>query len=437
MAKYFRAPTGTVDFLPDYHDYFTFVKKVIRHRFRQSGFRRISPPMFEETELFTRALGESNNITARELYSFKDRQDREYTLRPEITSGIVRSFIEHEMHHDALPKELYYIEPCFRFERPNSRTKRQFWQFGAEILGESDPSIDAQMMYLGYRTLKDLGLDDVCELKINTIGSPADRKQFFEALANFYSGKERTLTPESQEKLAQKKYLELLDPKNEDEEILVSMAPKITDFLSNESRQFFEDVQEYLNSFGIPYKIDFSLTRPLEYYTNTVFEFHEKDTKNKVLVGGRYDGLMETLGGPDLGGAGFAAGVDRVIGLMKQEGINVPQKDTLQIFLAATGPVAKKHALPILIKLREHGYHAVGVLGRTSMQEQLERAQRFNVPYTLLMGDLEVKKKQLIVRDMESGKQEWIDQDQVLDHMDELLGAPTNLDSTEDFLGHK
>jgi len=436
MAKYFRAPTGTVDFLPDYHDYFTFVKKVIRHRFRQSGFRRISTPMFEETELFKRALGETNDIIARELYSFKDRQDREYTLRPEVTSGIVRSFIENEMHLEALPKELYYIEPCFRFERPNSRTKRQFWQFGAEVLGESDPSIDAQMMYLGHRILKDLGLDEICELKINTIGSPADRKDFFEALANFYSGKERTLTPESQEKLAQKKYLELLDPKSEDEEILVQMAPKITDFLSKESRQFFDDVQEYLNSFGIKYTIDYSLTRPLEYYTNTVFEFHEVGNKNKVLVGGRYDGLIEKMGGVNQGGAGFAAGVDRIISLMKTEGIEVPVKDELQIFLAATGPVAKKHALPILIKLREHGYHAVGVLGRTSMQDQLERAQKFKVPYTLLMGDLEVKKKQLIVRNMETGKQVWIDQDKVLEHMDELLGKQINLDTTKDFLGH-
>ena len=292
------------------------------------------------------------------------------------------------------------------------------------------------MMYLGHRILKDLGLDDICELKINTIGSPADRKEFFEALANFYSGKERTLTPESQEKLAQKKYLELLDPKSEDEEILVQMAPKITDFLSKDSRQFFDDVQEYLNSFGIKYTIDYSLVRPLDYYTNTVFEFHEVGNKNKVLVGGRYNGLIEKMGGPNLGGAGFAAGVDRIISLMKTEGIEVPQKDELQIFLAATGPVAKKHALPILIKLREHGYHAVGVLGRTSMQEQLERAQRFNVPYTLLMGDLEVKKKQLIVRDMETGKQVWIDQDKVLEHMDGLLGAQVNLDTTTDFLGH-
>lgn len=392
--------------------------------------------MFEETEVFLRSLGETNDITARELYSFKDRQGREYTLRPEITTGIMRSFIEHEMQLEALPKELYYIEPCFRFERPNARTKRQFWQFGAEVLGESDPSIDAQMMYLGHRILKDLGLDAICELKINTIGSPSDRKEFFEAIANFYSGKERSLTPESQEKLAQKKYLELLDPKSEDEEILVQMAPKITDFLSDESRQFFNEVQAYLNSFGIKYILDYSLTRPLEYYTNTVFEFHEVGNKNKVLVGGRYDGLMEKMGGPNLGGTGFAAGVDRIISLMKTEGIEVPEKDRLQIFLAATGPIAKKHALPILIKLREHGYHAVGVLGRTSMQEQLERATKFHVPYTLLMGDLEVKKQQIIVRDMENGKQVWIDQNKILEHMDNLLGKQLNLDTTNDFLGH-
>ncbi len=437
MPKFFKAPAGTVDFLPDYHDYFTFVKKVIRHRFRQSGFRRISPPMFEETEAFLRSLGETNEITARELYSFKDRQDREYTLRPEITTGIVRSFIEHEMKEEALPVELYYIEPCFRFERPNSRTRRQFWQFGVEVLGETDSSIDAQIMYLGHRILSDLKIKDICELRINTIGGPEDRKKFFEALENFYSGKERSLSPESKEKLAQKKYLELLDPRTEDEEILVQMAPKITDFLSDESRMFFQQTLEYLNSFGIEYQIDHSLTRPLDYYTQTVFEFREKDTRNKVLVGGRYDGLIEKMGGPNLGGAGFAAGVDRVIKLMKQQGVDVPRKDTLQIFLAATGPVAKTYALPILVKLREHGYHAVGVLGKTSMQEQLKRAQHFGVPYTLLMGDLEIKKKQIIVRNMETGKQEWVDQDTILPHMDKLLGAPKNLDTTTDFLGHQ
>jgi len=436
MAKYFKSPTGTSDFLPDYHDYFTFVKKVIRHRFRQSGFRRISPPMFEETELFKKSMGETSEIIARELYSFKDRQDREYTLRPEITTGVVRAFIEHNMEEEALPKELYYIEPCFRFERPNSRTRRQFWQFGAEVLGETDPSIDAQIMYLGHRILTDLGIRDNCKLNINTIGSPQDRTQFFEALENFYSGKERSLSPASLEKFKQKKYLELLSPRTEDEEILVKMAPKITDFLSKESKAFFEQVTQYLDSFGIKYTISPSLVRPLDYYSQTTFEFVETGTRNKVLVGGRYDGLIEKLGGSNLGASGFSAGVDRIIDLMKFNDIEVPKKDTLQIFLAATGPIAKKEALPLLIKLREHGYHAVGVLGKTSMQEQLDRANKFKVPYVLLMGDLEIKKKEIIVRDMKTGKQTWIKTEDVLPHLDNLLGSPENLDTTADFLGH-
>ncbi len=445
MAKTFRTPTGTFDFLPDDHNYFTFIKKVIRHRFRQSGFRRISPPMFEETEAFATALGDNTNIVSRELYTFEDRSKREFSLRPEITTGIVRSFIQHEMDQEALPVELYYIEPCFRFERPNQRTRRQFWQFGAEVLGESDPSIDAQIIYLGHRILKDLQIRKECELVISTIGSPEDRKQFFEALANFYAGKERSLTPETLEKLSQKKYLELLQPRSEDEEILIGMAPKITDFLSKESKNFFDEVLGYLNSFDIEYKIDYSLVRPIDYYSNTVFEFREKGTTNKVLVGGRYDHLIEKMGGKKHGGVGFSAGVDRVMGLMKTYGIEVPHKDYLQIFLAATGPIAKKKALPILVKLREHGFHAVGVLGKTSMQEQLGRAQKFHVPYTLLMGDLEIKKNQIIIRDMKTGKQTWIPQEELISEMDKLLGMPKKLDTskdikhdtTMDFLGHE
>ena len=438
MPKFFKAAPGTSDFLPDDHDFFTFVKKVIRHRFRQSGFRRFSPPIFEETKAFERALGISSEIIKRELYSFEDRHKRNYSLRPEITTGVIRSFIENRMYEEALPKELYYIERCYRFERPKKRTKREFWQFGCEILGESDPALDAQSIYLGHRILSDLQIRDCCELRINTIGSHEDRKKYFDALANFYSGKERSLTPETKEILEQKRYLDLLTPRSEDEEILIKMAPKIIEYLSPDSQKFFDETLSYLNSFGIEYTIDPTLIRPVEYYAHTTFEFCEKSSeRQKILVGGRYDGLIEHMGGPNLGGTGFSAGIDRIIELMKSQGLDVPHKDDIQIFLAATGPVAKKHALPLLIRLREHGYHAVGVLGKTSITEQLDRAQKFKVPYTLLMGDLEVKKNQIIVRDMETGKSDTISIDQMLEHMDSLLGAPVILDTTEDFLGHK
>lgn len=438
MSKTFKAPTGTYDFLPEDHDFFTFLKKVIRHRFRQSGFRRISVPAFEESGMFEKALGMSSKIIQRELYNFTDRHNRRFSLRPEMTAGITRSFIEHEMHKLALPVELYYVGHCFRFGLPKSNTQRSFWQFGAEILGESDPSIDAQLIYLGHRILSDLRIRELCELKINTIGSVEDREKYIEALANFYAGKERSLTPASQENLENKKYLSLLNPQNEDEAILVKMAPKITEFLSPESQKFFDETLAHINSFGIKYSIDPTLVRPIEYSAHTIFEFSEKKKPNKIITGGRYDGLIEKMGGPDLGGAGFSGGVERIIDLMKRNNLDVPHKDDLHIFVAATGgSMAKKAALPLLIQLREHGYHAVGVLGKASMQEQLLRAQKFGVPYTILVGDLEVKKKKLLVRDMKSGKTEEISIEKMLPHMDKLLGAPTALDTTEDFLGHK
>jgi len=277
----------------------------------------------------------------------------------------------------------------------------------------------------------------VTELKINTIGNEEDRQKFIDALEDFYSGKERSLSPRGREKFEQKKFFELLNPTTENEEILAKMAPKITDFLSDESRDFFDQTLAYLNSFGIEYTIDPGLIRPLDYYSHTTFEFREKGSKNKVLVGGRYDGLIKKMGGSDLGGCGFAAGIERIISMMEVQGVAVPKKDTLQIFVAATGLIAKKHALPILVKLREHGFHAVGVLGKTKMEEQLKRAEQFGVPYTILMGDLEIKKNEVIVRDMSKGRSKTISADDIIPHMEKLLGGPTKLDSTKDFLGHE
>lgn len=424
-AKKFKAPTGTSDILPDDHDYFAYVKKVVRHRFRQCGFRRIETPIFEETAAFERSLGTDSEIIKREMYSFADPRGRDFSLRPEMTTGVVRAFLENNLEEGPLPAELYYFGRCFRFERPQSRTQREFWQFGCEVLGESDPAIDAQVIYLGHRILQDLQLSDHCELKVNTFGTPEDRERYIAALENFYAGKERSLTPEGKERLSQRKYLYLVtDPRSEDEVVLAEMAPKITDYLSPESQEFFDQTLAYLNTFGIKYTIDPTLIRPLQYYSHTVFEFRIKDSRQKLLVGGRYDGLLKKMGASKmLGGCGLAAGMGRVMQLMKDLDIKVPHKDDLQIFVAATGPVAKKHALPILVKLREHGFHAVGVHGKTSMENQLNRAQQFKVPYALLMGDLEVKKKEIIVRDMNSGRSETIPAEGVVDHMVKLLGT--------------
>ena len=427
----FAAASGLDDVFPEDHAFFTFIKKVVRHRFRQAGFRRFSPPVFEETDLYERSLGKECDIFSRELYSFIDRQGRSYSLRPEITTSLVRAFIQHELDKGPLPVEWYYIEHCFRYERPTSRTKRQFWQFGAEILGESDSAIDAQIIFLGHQILQDLGLRPHSELKINTLGSPEDRQNFFEALENFYRGKERYLQPSSQEKLEQRRYLELLNPLDEDEKVLADMAPKLENYLGASAVESMEELTKYLDTFDIEYVVDPRLVRSLNYYNGLIFEFHAQNTAEKLLVGGRYDGLMERLGGKDLGGCGFAAGLERIMARMKKHHKAVPQKDELQVFLAATGPIAKKKALPYLVTLRQKGYHAIGVLGKTSITEQLKRAQSFGVPYTILMGDKEAKEHKLIIRDMATGKQTWIPDTELLEHLKKLLpGAPDLLEGT-------
>ena len=189
--------------------------------------------------------------------------------------------------------------------------------------------------------------------------------------------------------------------------------------------EFFDQTLSYLNSFGIEYTIDPSLVRPLEYYSHTVFEFREKGMRNKIMVGGRYDGLIKKMGGPDMGGCGFAAGMERVVDLMKRNDVDVPRKDTVEVFVAATGLIAKKHALPVLVKLREEGFNSVGVLGKTSMEEQLNRAAKFKVPYTILMGDLEIKKGQLLIRDMKRGKSRTINAEDVVEEIKKLFPPKT------------
>jgi len=435
MPKFYNSPSGVRDVLPDDHDFFTFIKKVVRHRFRQSGFRRISPALFEDRGVFERAYGENSGLLS-DLYDFEDRQGRSLALRSDIITGVVRSFIQHEMDQGPLPVELYFIERCFRQQKISQRNQREFWQFGSMILGEKDPSVDAQVIYLAHRILSDLRIREHVTLKVSTVGSAEDRKAYSDALANFYLGKERSLSLESREKLQQKRYFDLLSPTNEDEAILLEMAPKITDFLSPESKQFFEDVLMYLDTFDIEYKIDNTIPRSVDNASHTIFEFDEGASGTKLVSGSRSDELIQKMGGGNYGSVGFAAGVERLIAFMKKNDLDVPHKDELQIFVAATGPKAKKYALPILVDLREHGFHAVGVLGKTSMNEQLKRAERFNVPYAVIMGDIEVKKDMVLVRDMKSGTSKPMKIDKLIPYLDAQLGAPAVLDTTKDFLGH-
>lgn len=400
---------GMRDFLPEEHAYFTLIKKVVRHRARQAGFRRITTPVLEDKAVFVRAVGGATDIVEKELYSLTTAGGSELALKPEGTAGVMRSFVQHGMGSWPQPVEFYYIEPHFRHDRPQKGRYRQFHQLGFEVIGESDPAVDAQVIQLAHLIHTDLKIADRLKLQINTIGSLEDRAKYTEQLRDYYVGKERSLCESCQARL-ETSPLRLLDCKEEDCRILAELAPKLTDYLSEESLDHYNKVKELLDTVGIEYTENPALVRGLDYYTHTVFEFWDASAgaQNAVGGGGRYDGLAEQMGGAATPACGYAGGIERIIAHMQEANLAVPDKDKVQVFVAQLGWEAKKAAMSILSQLREAGVHTLGALGTASMKSQLGKADKFGVQYTVILGEVEVREGKAIIRDMAAGKQEVV-----------------------------
>lgn len=419
----YQSPKGVHDILPDDHLYFSFIKKVVRHHCRRSGYRRISTPIFENLDVFTRSIGETSDIVEKEMFVFESKGGDKYALKPEGTAGVVRAYLEHGMSQLPKPVELYYIEPHFRYNRPQKGRYRQFYQFGYEIIGESDPAIDAQVINLAHKINVDLGIADRLSLQLNTIGSLEDRKQYREDLINYYTGKERSLCEDCKRRMRQNP-LRLLDCKEEDCQILASMAPKLANVLSEESKEHFNLLKEYLDELKIPYELNQHLVRGLDYYTHTVFEFWSKKegAQNAIGGGGRYDGLVEMMGGQSTPAIGYAAGMERIIEYMKEAGIRPPNKDAVSIFVAQLGQVAKKKSLTLINGLRDQGLNVVGAAGKGSIKSQMGLADRINAQYSLILGQIEVQEGTIILRDMKKGSQEIVPYEGIVEKMVKLLG---------------
>ena len=424
----FQTPKGVHDILPDDHEYHTFLKKVVRHRARQAGFRRITTPIFEYTKLFKRGIGDESDIVSKEMYTFQDQKGRSLTLKPEGTAGVVRSYIQNGLNKLPQPVLLYYFEPHFRYDRPQKGRYRQFWQFGFEVIGESDPALDAQVIQLANKINEDLGVDGIFKLQINTIGTPESRKKYIQVLQDYYFGKERSLCENCNNRLT-KNPLRLLDCKQEDCRILAELAPSMRDSLDKESLAYHEELKGYLEELNIEYEENLKLVRGLDYYTRTVFEFWDKDagSQNAIGGGGRYDGLIELLGGQNTPAVGYAAGVERIIANMKREKIRVPSKDDLHVFVAQLGVEAKRKCLPLIEELREVGIKTMGALGKGSINIQLRLADKFKVDYAVLIGITEVREGTAIIRDMSKGVQETVKMGDVTKRLIELIGDD-NLD---------
>ncbi len=428
----FRTPKGTHDVLPEDHQYMTYIKKAVRHRCRQAGYRRIDPPIFENRAVFERGIGQHTDIVEKELFLVSGKhaaaedQDKqmEFALRPEFTAGICRSYVEHGMQQLPQPVELYAIGQCFRYDRPQKGRYRQFHQVDLEVIGLKDPSLDAQLIHVCTKILSDLQIADRLTLQLNNIGSSDNRKAFVAALKDFFIGKERHL-PELDRKRLEGNPLRLLDSKESDTQILLKSAPTLDQFIDEESKAYHATLVEYLQELEIPFTPNVGLVRGLDYYGQTVFEFWDGSSgaQNAVGGGGRYDGLIELFGGAPTPGVGAALGIERMIWHMKQAGIKAPNKDQVDVFVAQLGPDAKKICLKLISQLREKGVHTIGALGEASLKSQMRLADKFGARYTLLLGQMEVKEGKIIVRDMAAGKQKSVAFDKAVPEILKMLGS--------------
>lgn len=420
-----QSPEGCHDILPQDQVFFSLIKKVIRRRSRLAGISRITPCLFEEKRLFEHSMGVDSDAASKELYTLNSKSGKkDYALRPELTAGIIRAYVEHGMASWPQPVRLYAFDSVFRHDRPQKNRYRQFYQWSTEIIGERDPGLDAQMIHLAYAVLKDLKIQENIVVKINTLGSQKERQKYVEALKDYFYDKERVLSFESQERI-ETNPLRILDSKDEDDKIICEMAPKFSLFQGDETKAYFKEVCELLEEVEVPYEIDETLVRGLDYYSDTVFEFLDTtDTGSQLTLigGGRYDGLVERLGGVSTPAFGFGMGIDRIINRMKDKKFRVPTKDKIQVYVSQLGSMAKKKALKLLEDLHDRGVQAMGAMGTPSMKAQLKNANKFDADWALIMGQIEVLEGNVILRNMNKGSQETVPYDGIVDRVVELIG---------------
>lgn len=409
---------GMQDIFGEYQRYFTFLKKVARHEFRTNGFTRITTPILESRELIERSSGIGSDIVSKEMYEVTDKKGRSLVLKPEGTAGVMRAYIEH-MLSEPQPVHLYYIEPHFRYDRPQKGRYRQFHQIGAEIIGEEDPILDAKMIHIMHNIMTSIGLNDCYTIKINSIGVEKEREKYLIELQSFFEQKKYLLDETDLARL-EKNPLRILDSKNPDVQELLQVAPKITDFLKKDSLKFYEDVKFYLDLLGVPYVEDHTLVRGLDYYSHTVWEFVDGTgrTQDAFGGGGRYNTLAKSIGHKtEIPAVGFGMGAERLIEAMIDRGVRLKNKDSIHLYIMQLGDDAKKLALPLNLEARKRGINSLISLGTPSIKVQLKKANRVGARFVIVIGIMEAKKNVCQLKDMQKGTQIEISLDTVLSHI--------------------
>ncbi len=427
-SKTLESLRGFRDILPDEQAAWDKIEDLARAMSRAYGFGRIRMPALEQTPLFERSVGKETDIVEKEMFTFVDQGGVKMTLRPEGTAQVARAYIEHGMVNQSQPVKLWYFEPFFRHERPQAGRYRQFWQWGLEAIGSDDPVVDAQVILMGQRFCKELGLDVI--VNINSLGTPASRKEYVAELVKYFKQHKKSLSETDQKRLV-KNPLRLLDSKEPGMEELKANAPQIFEYLDDASKQHFMKVLEYLDESEVPYLLNPYLVRGLDYYTKTTFELTLATAPSPELEGlalgggGRYDGLVPMLGGREntsAMGAGF--GVERIILAMKAAGTMPPRREKIDVFFCQLGEAARRKGLAVYEKFREGGVMMAEAFGKGTLKAQLEIADKYKAPIAVILGQKEVLDGTIIIRDMESGAQEIVDVEKVVGIIAKRLQEP-------------
>ncbi|MED5050964.1 histidine--tRNA ligase [Anoxybacillus sp. UARK-01] len=404
----FQIPRGTQDILPGEAEKWQYIEQMARDICRRYNYQEIRTPIFEHTELFLRSVGDTTDIVQKEMYTFEDRGGRSITLRPEGTAAVVRSFVENKMYGNPnQPVKLYYMGPMFRYERPQAGRFRQFVQFGVEALGSSDPAIDAEVIALAMELYHSLGLKKL-KLVMNSLGDAPSRKAHRQALIDHFKGRISEFCEDCQSRL-EKNPMRILDCKKDRDHELMETAPSILDYLNDESRLYFEKVQLYLTKLGIAFEVDPRLVRGLDYYNHTAFEIMSEAEGFGAITtlcgGGRYNGLVQEIGGPETPGIGFALSIERLLAALAAEGITLPVAQGIDCFIVALGEKAKDESVILVNKLRQSGMKVERDYQDRKVKAQLKAADRLESAYVAILGDDELEKQVIAIKNMATGEQ--------------------------------
>lgn len=406
----FQLPRGTFDILPDDQRYWRHFHSAAEQTAERFGYRRIDTPVFEDAGLFVRGIGEVTDIVEKETYTFEDRGGDLLTLRPEGTAPVCRAFLEHGMHNLPQPVRLYYLCPVFRYERPQSGRYRQHHQFGIEAFGDGDASVDAEVIEVAWRLLEEVGLTGL-SLGINTIGDSKCRPGYIDALKRHYRGQTDRICEDCSRRLEQNP-LRLLDCKQDACQQVIEPAPKGADHLCDRCRAHWYSLQDYLTGLRLSYEVDHRLVRGFDYYTRTVFEITPplEGRQSTIAGGGRYDGLIEQLGGRPTPGIGFGMGIERVIANLKENDAIKPVKEGVRVLVAHAGDGVRQRALVLAAAMRKSGVNAILASGSRSLRSQLRYASSIEATHAIIVGEEELKRGVVTLRDMARGEQREVDE---------------------------